>query len=176
MCGVNSVVQRIETALGREGLAFARKPLVIGGMAMEYYGLRPSGADIDLVVADEEYQALARLHPGSRKDIYGDLGVVLVVFEIWRSIALLDYAFLGQGALDEGALRIVSLDRLLLMRVCAMEVPKYRRDLELIKQRYYERGRNAAFLREAETHIPSYEQQGGVVFGGRYADAAENRR
>ncbi len=102
MCGVNSVVQRIETALGREGLAFARKPLVIGGMAMEYYGLRPSGADIDLVVADEEYQALARLHPGSRKDIYGDLGVVLGVFEIWRSIALLDYAFLGQGALDEG--------------------------------------------------------------------------
>ena len=119
---------------------------------------------------------MARLHAGSRKDIYGDLGVVLGVFEIWRSIALLDYAFLGQGALDEGGLRIVSLDRLLLMRVCAMEVPKYRRDLELIKQRYYERGRNAAFLREAETHIPSYEQQGGVVFGGRYADAAENRR
>lgn len=58
---------------------------------------------------------------------------------------MLDYAFLGQGALDEGGLRIVSLDRLLLMRVCAMEVPKYRRDLELIKQRYYERGRNAAF-------------------------------
>lgn len=102
MCGVHPVVRCIETALGREGLAFARKPLVIGGMAMEYYGLRPSGADIDLVVADEEYQALARLHAGSRKDIYGDLGVVLGVFEIWRSIALLDYAFLGQGALDEG--------------------------------------------------------------------------
>lgn len=172
---MNSVVQRIETALGREGLAFARKPLVIGGMAMEYYGLRPSGADIDLVVADEEYQALARLHPGSRKDIYGDLGVVLGVFEIWRSIALLDYAFLGQGAGLEGALRIVSLDRAL-MRVCAMEVPKYRRDLELTNSGIRTRPGTPRFLREAETHIPSYEQQGGVVFGGRYADAAENRR
>ncbi len=74
------------------------------------------------------------------------------------------------------ALGIVFLDRLLLMWVCAMEVSKYRRDLELIKQRYYERGRNAAFLSEAETHIPSYEKQGSVVFGGRYADAAEDRR
>jgi hypothetical protein len=32
---------------------FKSKPLLIGGAAMEHYGLRKRGADIDLVVTDK---------------------------------------------------------------------------------------------------------------------------
>ena len=39
--------------------AFVRKPLLVGGRAMEYYGLRPSGPDIDLVADREDIARLA---------------------------------------------------------------------------------------------------------------------
>ena len=132
----NLLIEKVKTRLNENNLVFSKKPIVIGGMAMEYYGMRKSGADIDLVISNEDYITLAKQYPDNRKDIYGDLGLVIGEFEIWRSIALLDYNFLRKDAIDEENVYIVSLDRLLLMRVCAMEVTKYRMDLEIMKEYY----------------------------------------
>ncbi|MCL1855558.1 MAG: hypothetical protein FWF86_07475, partial [Clostridia bacterium] len=132
-----AVIELLEKQVKRRGLRFTQKPILIGGMAMEYYGLRKSGADIDLVICDEDYQALALAYPDKRKDIWGDLGVVLEPFEIWRCIMLLDYDFYNKEAVDEKTAYVVSLDRLLLTRVFAMDVPKYMEDLKMIKDHYY---------------------------------------
>lgn len=167
---MNKVIEKVESRLIDNNLVFAKKPIVIGGMAMEYYGMRKSGADIDLVISNEDYHALVEKYPDKRKDIYGDLGVVISEFEIWRSIALLDYDFFLKDAIDEGNLLVVSLDRLLFMRVCAMEVEKYKKDLITMKEYYYEHFRNREFLHEAETHITSYDKSGGIIFGGKYID------
>lgn len=53
-------------------LSFSKKPILIGGMAMEYYGMRKAGADIDLVICDVDYQKLALENPEKRKDLWGD--------------------------------------------------------------------------------------------------------
>lgn len=167
---MNQVIEKVESRLKDNSLFFTERPIVIGGMAMEYYGMRKSGADIDLVISNEDYLAITEKYPDKRKDIYGDLGVVISEFEIWRSIALLDYDFFLKDAVDEGNILVVSLDRLLLMRVCAMEVEKYRKDLITMKEYYYEHFRNQGFLNEAETHITSYEKSGGIIFGAKYID------
>lgn len=167
---MNQIIERVETSIRDHRLAFTEKPIVIGGVAMEYYGMRKAGADIDLVISDADYLALAEKYPDRRKDIYGDMGVVIGAFEIWRSINLLDYAFYLKDAVDEGKVYVVSLDRLLLMRVCAMDAEKYRKDLMTMKEYYYEHFCNQAFLQEAERHKASYEKSGGVVFGGKYID------
>ncbi|MDR0898406.1 MAG: hypothetical protein LBN04_11200 [Oscillospiraceae bacterium] len=163
-------IEKINGELHKQNLTFTKPPLVIGGMAMEYYGLRKSGADIDLIICDDDYQALAARFPEKRKDIYGDLGVVIEPFEIWRCIALLDYDFFIKDSIDCGLFRMISIDRLLLTRVCAMEVEKYRNDLNLIVQYYYDHFRNPQYLRVAESHISSYEKLGGIVWGGHYQD------
>ena len=137
---------------------------------MEYYGMRKSGADIDLVISNEDYLAMVEKYPDNRKDIYGDLGLVISEFEIWRSIALLDYDFFLKDAIDKGNLFVVSLDRLLFMRVCAMEVEKYKKDLITMKEYYYEHFRNQEFFLEAEKHKTSYDRACGVIFGGKYID------
>ena len=137
---------------------------------MEYYGMRKAGADIDFVICDADYQALAARWPDKRKDLYGYLGLVIGVFEIWRSIALLDYDFFLKDAVDEGDVLAVSIDRLLWMRVCAMGVEKYRRDLELMREYYYRTYTNPDFYREMKTHEASYRKMNGAVFGGRYQD------
>lgn len=70
---MNHVVNDILLAMSQEGLTFSTPPIVIGGRAMEWYGLRQSGADIDLVVTEADYRRLAATYPEKRKDIYGDL-------------------------------------------------------------------------------------------------------
>ena len=46
---MNEVVLRIEEAMAKSGLQFSSKPILIGGMVMEYYGLR-KGKDMDWII------------------------------------------------------------------------------------------------------------------------------
>lgn len=167
---MSTIMDLLEKQLNEKKLHFTKKPILIGGMAMEYYGLRKSGADIDLVVCDEDYQALALAYPDKRKDIWADLGVVLWPLEIWRSIKLLDYDFYAKDAIDEKIAYVVSLDRLCLMRVFAMDTPKYMDDLRIIKDYYYNAVHHPDFLKIQEKYFALYERSGGVILGGKYAD------
>jgi hypothetical protein len=167
---MKDVVNRVNEKLVSDHLSFTAKPILIGGMAMEYYEMRKSGDDIDLIITDDDYQTLARKYPDQKKDLYGDLGVVIDSFEIWRSIAHLDYDFFIKDAIEEENIFIVSIDRLLWTRVCAMEVEKYRKDLELLKEYYYKHFTNQKYHREALLHERSYSKMNGAVFGGKYDD------
>jgi hypothetical protein len=111
---------------------FTSKPLLIGGKAMEYYGLRKAGADIDFVITEDDYERLAQEYPDNLKEIGGDLGVCVFEFEIWKSICLFDYRFLSVGAIEQDTYLIISLDRLLFLKALGMREQKYHKDLELI--------------------------------------------
>lgn len=167
---MKDVVNRVNEMLVSNKLSFSEKPILIGGMAMEYYEMRKAGEDIDLIITDDDYQTLARKYPNRRKDLYGDLGMVIEKFEIWRSIAHLDYIFFKKEAIEEENIFIVSIDRLLWTRVCAMEVEKYRKDLELIKEYYYKNYTNQKYHQEAFLHERSYLKMNGAVFAGKYDD------
>lgn len=145
---MNQVIIEVNESLNESSLSFIKKPIIIGGMAMEYYGMRKAGRDIDLIISQDDYQVLSEKYPDNKKDIYGDLGFIINKFEIWRSIALIDYDFFLKDAIDEGTVLIVSIDRLLWMRVCAMEVEKYKKDLDLMKEYYYRHFRNQYYLQE----------------------------
>lgn len=118
---------------------FGKKPLLVGGKAMEYYGLRQAGADIDFIADQEDVYNLIKQHPERVKDLWGDLGVCPFEFEIWKSICLLTYADLCENAVDEGDFLVISLEKLLLMKALAMSIEKYRIDTELIAQELHNR-------------------------------------
>lgn len=145
---MNQVTIDVNERLNEIPLSFINKPIIIGGMAMEYYGMRKAGRDIDLIISQDDYHVLSEKYPDNKKDLYGDLGFIINKFEIWRSIALIDYDFFLKDAIDEGNVLIVSIDRLLWMRVCAMEVEKYKKDLYLMKEYYYTNYRNQNYLQE----------------------------
>lgn len=166
---MNEVIQMLTRQIEECGLTFTKKPILIGGMAKEYHGIRKSGADIDLVVCEEDYQTLAKKYPNNRKDIYGDLGVVLGPFEIWRCIMLLDYDFYIKGAIDDGIAYIASLDKLLLMCTFAMHVDKYMDDLKLIKDHYHQKFMNPSYYKYMLDHDASY-QKSRIIYGGKYIE------
>jgi predicted nuclease with TOPRIM domain len=167
---MNNVVNHVTELLASSNLSFAKKPILIGGMAMEFYEMRKAGADIDLIITDDDYQILAEKYSNDRKDLYGDLGIVTGKFEIWRSIAHLDYDFFKKDAIEKENILIVSIDRLLWTRVCAMEEEKYRNDLKLLKEYYYKNYTNPKYHQEALSHEKSYLKMNGAVFAGKYDD------
>ncbi len=125
----------MEIDLAKLHFEFSSKPLLIGGMAMEYYGLRKAGADIDFVITPEDYYRLAAQYPDHLKDLWGDLGVCIFEFEIWKSICLFGYDNLAVGAVDVGEYLVISLEKLMLLKAMGMQVEKYHRDLELIVEK-----------------------------------------
>lgn len=119
-------------------LIFSSKPLLIGGKAKEYYGIRKAGADIDFVVTRVDYERLATKYPDNLKDLYGDLGVIVYGFEIWKTICQFDYAFLSEHAVDAGEYMIISLEKLLFLTALGMKKDKYKNDLQLIVDKIFE--------------------------------------
>lgn len=85
---MNEVVLRIEEAMAKSGLQFSSKPILIGGMVMEYYGLR-KGKDMDWIITENDYQRLAQQFPEHQKELCGDLGIEIGDFDMWRSFSLL---------------------------------------------------------------------------------------
>jgi hypothetical protein len=112
--------------------AFQTKPLLIGGKAMEFYGLRPAGDDIDFVITDADYAGLTALYPKHTKDLFGDLGISVYEFELWTCICLFDYRFLSTNAIETEHYLVVSLEKLLFLKALAIQEPKYERDLRLV--------------------------------------------
>ncbi|MDR2579190.1 MAG: hypothetical protein LBC70_10365 [Chitinispirillales bacterium] len=111
---------------------FLHKPLIIGGKAMEYYGLRKAGLDIDLVIHAEDHNNLINKYPNNIKDLYGDIGICEYGFEIWNQICTFDYDYLKTNAIEEEYIIIISLEKLLFLKALAMEIPKFHNDLEMI--------------------------------------------
>lgn len=124
-----------EFDLTKLGYRFQTKPLLIGGMAMEYYGLRQAGADIDFVITEVDYIALADLYPEYKRDLFGDMGVCVYEYEMWKCICLYDYDDLSQDAIEKEMYRIVSLEKLLFLKALGHKVPKYQHDLELVVEK-----------------------------------------
>ena len=129
----------MELPLNKLNHAFRRKPLLVGGKAMEYYGLRQAGADIDLIADQDDVYNLIKQYPERVKDLWGDLGVCPFEFEIWKSICLFSYADLCEGAIDEGDFLVIALEKLLIMKAFAMNIEKYRNDTQLIIQELQKR-------------------------------------
>lgn len=111
---------------------FIKKPLLIGGKAMEYYDLRKSGQDIDFVVCKKDIKNLALKYPQHLKDLCGDFGVAIYEFEIWKTINYFDYDDLIDDAIEEDNFYVISIDKLLRQKAMAMDKAKYFNDLKLI--------------------------------------------
>ncbi len=114
------------------GFGFTSKPLLIAGKAMEFYGLRVSGDDIDLMVTAVDFEQLVQQYPDNLVTAGRDNGIRIDEFELWHSCFGFDYQFWAQGAIDQGDYLVMSLEKLLVLKALGMDNPKWHRDLELI--------------------------------------------
>jgi len=132
---------------------FKYKPLLIGGLAMEYYGLRKSGKDIDFVLSKTDHKRLktkmdklgmkylkGRNTSGYKNkpefiDLYGDQGILIYELEMWNQILRFDYDFLSRDAIEKHKYFIISLEKLLFLKALGIKKEKYLNDTKLIVQK-----------------------------------------
>ncbi|MCA9380701.1 hypothetical protein KC678_00360 [Candidatus Dojkabacteria bacterium] len=117
---------------------FIQKPLLVGGKAKEYYEIRKSGIDTDLIVSSEDYESLAEKYPANLKDLFGDKGVIINDFEIWKTICLYDYDFLSEDATEVDDYKIISIEKLTFLTALAIKKEKYLEDLKLLVDKVFE--------------------------------------
>lgn len=161
--------------LSRLGYALKTKPVVFGGMAMEYYGLRPHGHDIDLIISFEDYEALEAMYPQYRKDCWGDLGLAVGDLELWRSIWKLDHSFFAEGAIEYDKYMVVSVERLLLTKALAINVSeKQKQDTDLVAKHIIGLSQRSDILEYMNAHVASYlASPDGFVYNGQYVEDKE---
>lgn len=124
----------IQIDLSKLNYKFIKKPLLVGGKAMEYYGLRKSGNDIDFIAYEEDVKNLIKMYPNRVKDLGADLGACPFEFEIWRTIHYLRYEHLLEDAIEMPQYLIASKKNLLFTKVLAMDKEKYLKDVQMIVQ------------------------------------------
>ena len=121
--------------LNKLSYTFKQKPIVVGGMAMEYYSLRKAGSDIDLIASGDDVKNLIIKYPNRVKDLYGDIGVCPFDFEIWKTINYYSYDFYKINAIEKDNFFIISLEKLLFMKTLVIEKESYLEDIKLIVQK-----------------------------------------
>ncbi len=127
-------MNNLQIDLSKLNYKFIKKPLLVGGKAMEYYDLRKSGNDIDFIAFEEDVINLIRLFPDRVKDLGADLGVCPFEFEIWRTIHYLSYDSLLEDCIETPEYLIASKKNLLFTKVLAMSKEKYLNDVKMIVQ------------------------------------------
>ena len=167
----NVIEQAIDLSI--LNMSFLSKPVIVGGLAMEYYGLRKCGDDFDFIVTNEDYQVLARKYPDYRKDTWGDLFVEVGKYQLFRSISRLDYSFYSDNSIEYNRYKIVSFERLFLMKAFAVrsqpEIQKNVDNFGLVIGYYYDNFRNQEYVANAELHISAYMNAlNGLIIGGKY--------
>lgn len=150
---------------------FLDKPVIVGGLAMEYYGLRKHGDDIDFIITDRDYQRLKVKFPDHRKDVWGDFGFLVNGFELFRSIFKFDHTHYSQGAIELANYKVVNIDMLFRMKVFALGVAKkHDRDVELLKD-YYKRFQNQKYQEYLDRNVDRYvSSETGIFVGIHYDD------
>ena len=124
--------------LDKLNYTFINKPLLIGGRAMEFYGLRKTGNDIDFVVIEEDLANLIKLYPDKIKDLSGDLGVCPFEFEIWKSISYFTYDELRRNSFEQENYLVISLEKLLFLKSLTLNLEKGLEDAVLIANKIIE--------------------------------------
>lgn len=114
---------------------FGKKPLLFAGAAMEYYGLRLAGNDVDFLVAHEDFLHLTTLYPGQIREEANDRAVCLGSLELWQTICDYTYEQLEEGALDTPTYRVLTLEKLLLLKAHTVETEKSQQDILFLAKR-----------------------------------------
>lgn len=118
---------------------FQYKPLLIGGLAMEYYDLRKAGNDIDFILNISDYnnlkKNLASFKYSKLNNKLGDQGIAFRQIEMWSSAFNYQYQFLTTNAIEDHHSLIISLEKLLFLKSLDINKKKCRIDSRLLVEK-----------------------------------------
>jgi hypothetical protein len=155
--------------LEKFGIKFDDKPILVGGMALEYYGIRKHGDDFDFIISNRDYKKLENKYRNCRKDMWGDFGIRVDEYELFRSMWKFDYSYFDVDTNVFDKIKVVSVNLLFRMKVFAINSDeKHRNDIELMKK-YFEKYQNKEYLEYMNKNVERYlKVPNGLIINGDY--------
>ena len=108
---------------------FKDKPLVVGGLALEYYGIRPNGEDFDYIVSPNDWNNLRTHYKDNINLVRGktekevDLTINIVVddkkVDLISSLYQFNYDELIKDSLEHDFYRVISIEKILFIKTLA---------------------------------------------------------
>ena len=103
---------------------FDKKPLVVGGLAMEYYGIRKTGHDYDYMVSKTDWKKLKKIHPKkinlfggkTEKEIDATINLKKEKVDLISTLYQHNYNHLSKGSINFDNYKIISLEKLLFLK------------------------------------------------------------
>ena len=103
---------------------FKKPPLVVGGLAMEYYNIRKTGHDFDFVVSPIDWKELKKIYPNkinlfggkNEKDIDATINLDDVHVDLISTLFQFNYNFLSKEAINYKDYKIISIYKLLMLK------------------------------------------------------------
>ena len=125
---IKYIIDNIHTAFRH---SFVKPPIVIGGAAMQYYGFRASGGDVDILVSNYDYFKI--VEEGHEIQRYSmDEGCKTEQFDVWHTIRGFDYKFYKEHAINEGEVLVMSIEKLMFLKAMAIDEEKSLNDIRII--------------------------------------------
>jgi hypothetical protein len=115
----NIALNRILQGIRDTNYLFINKPLVVGGLALEYYGIRNSGPNFDYIVSSKDWNNLKKAFPDkinlfgddSKLNLYNNLQVNLILTQF-----KFNYDELSKNALEFEFFKIIDIEKQLLVK------------------------------------------------------------
>ena len=135
--------KKIKKGLSLTKYKFEKKPLVVGGLAMEYYGIRKTGHDYDYMVSKKDWKQLKKIHPKkinlfggkTEKEVDATINLKKEKVDLISTLYQHNYNDLAKGAINKDNYKIISLEKLLYIKTIDAvfkNTSKSKRDQKLI--------------------------------------------
>lgn len=103
---------------------FKKPPLVVGGLAMEYYNIRKTKHDYDYIVSPADWKVLKKIHPDkinlfggkTEKDIDATINLKKVNVDLISTLYQFNYNYLSKDAINKDGYKIITIEKLLMLK------------------------------------------------------------
>ena len=148
----DSVIKKALHGLSLTRNKFIYKPLIVGGLAMEYHGIRATGHDYDYVVSPSDWTLLKEqyidninLFGGKTEtDVDATINLNEIHVDLISTLFMYNYDELKKDSIEYESVHVISLEKLLFLKTLGAVYNDHQKSKEdqkrivnvLVKQKY----------------------------------------
>ena len=124
MISEKQTIKNINNYLKKVKYKFKHPPLVVGGYALQYYGIRKAGHDLDVMVSSTDWKELKKIYPKNinlfggktEKDVDATINLKEINVDLIKTLVMNNYKDMSKNSIKLENFKIISLKNLIYLK------------------------------------------------------------